>query len=257
MGDMSNICSFDDRVAVVTGAAGNIGKAIVRRLVAHGVKVAAFDVRPPDVERLFAAETSAGAVIRAYGVDVTDGCGVRQAVARVISDFGKIDILVNNAGVWEHRGTVGCQRFETVPPEEWRRLLDVDIGGVMNFTQAVLPHMLERGYGRIVNLGSIAGLVGKPGYGDYSAAKAAVIMLTKTSAMENAKRGITVNSVSPGMVAAGEIKKTPGTWMGHEGTADEMARAIVFLAADESGFLTGVDIPVDGGRVLGPHGDDM
>jgi len=127
----------------------------------------------------------------------------------------------------------------------------------MNFSQVFLPQMVERKYGRIVNLGSIAGEVGKPGYLDYSGAKAAVIRITQVMAMENAKRGITVNSVSPGMVAAGDVRQTPGTWIGREGTAFEMARAIVFLAADESGFITGVDLPVDGGRILGPHGDDM
>ena len=257
MNALSNICSFCDRVALVTGAGGNIGRSIVRMLAAHGVKVAAADIRKPDVERLFPDELGSGAAMRPYEMDVTDDASVAAAVSAAIDDFGHIDIMVNNAGVWEHRGTPGCHRFETVPPDEWRRLLDIDVGGVMRGMQAVLPHMLERGYGRIVNLGSIAGLVGKPGYSDYSAAKAAIIMLTKTVAMENAKRGVTVNSVSPGMVAAGEVKRTPGTWIGREGTADEMARAVVFLAADESGFITGVDIPVDGGRVLGPHGDDM
>ena len=117
--------------------------------------------------------------------------------------------------------------------------------------------MLERGYGRIVNTTSIAGEVGLPGYADYAAAKAGLIMFTKTLAMENAKKGITVNCVSPGMVARGEIVPEPGTWIGRKGGADEMARAMVFLAADESGFMTGVDIPVDGGRILGPHNCDM
>ena len=235
-----NICSFENRVALVTGAAGNIGSAVCRMLAAHGVKVAACDI--------------AGA---SYKMDVTDRESVRAAVAAVVADFGKIDILVNNAGVWEHRDVKGRQRFEEMDPAEWKRLLEIDIDGVFNVTQAVLPQMLKSGYGRIVNLTSIAGEAGLPGYADYATAKAGILMFTKTLAMENAKKNITVNCVSPGMVAVGEIGPAPGTWVGRTGSADEMARAIVFLVADESGFLTGVDIPVEGGRILGPHNCDM
>lgn len=122
--------------------------------------------------------------------------------------------------------------------------------------QAVVPHMAERKYGRIVNLGSIAGEVGLPGYADYAACKAAVIKLTETLAMENAKRGITVNSVSPGMISRNPGPNS-GTWLGRGGSADDIARAIVFLASDTSDYITGVDMPVDGGRILGPHNCDM
>ena len=104
---------------------------------------------------------------------------------------------------------------------------------------------------------SSAGEIGIGSILRIAAAKAGLIMFTKTLAMENAKKGITVNCVSPGMVARGEIVPEPGTWIGRKGGADDMARAIVFLAADESGFMTGVDIPVDGGRILGPHNCDM
>lgn len=254
---MTDIASFKDRVAVVTGAAGNIGRSVVRMFAERGVKVAATDFDKTRLETALADVIAAGGDVRCYGADVVDRAQVEALHEQVMADFGKVDILVNNAGVWENRHVIGCKRFETVPPEEWRRIFSVNIDGVMNFSQVFLPQMVERGYGRIVNVGSIAGEVGKPGYLDYSGAKAAVIRITQVMAMENAKRGITVNSVSPGMVAAGPVRKTPGTWVGHEGTADEMARVILFLAADESGFMVGVDIPVDGGRILGPHGDDM
>ena len=253
----SNLCTFKDRVALVTGAAGNIGFAVCRRLAAHGVRIAACDIDVAAVGSRLAPLVAGGADIRAYAMDVTSRDSVFAAVAAVKADFGKIDILVNNAGVWEHRDVQGRQRFEEMDPVEWKRLLDIDVDGVFHVTQAVLPELLENGYGRIVNLTSIAGEAGLPGYADYAAAKAGLIMLTKTLAMENAKKGITVNCVSPGMVAVGEPQPTPGTWIGRQGSADEMARAIVFLAADESGFITGVDIPVEGGRILGPHNCDM
>jgi len=112
--------------------------------------------------------------------------------------------------------------------------------------------MLERKYGRIINTTSIAGEVGLPGHADYSAAKAAILKFSETLAMENARFGITVNCMSPGMVARGEPEPCRGTWVGRKGGGDENARAIVFLAADESGFITGSDLPVEGGRKLGP-----
>lgn len=253
----SNLCSFKDRVALVTGAAGNIGFAVCRRLAAHGVKIAACDLKADAVAAKVAPLVAEGADVRAYAMDVTKRESVFAAVEAVKADFDKIDILVNNAGVWEHRDVPGRQRFEEMDPVEWKRLMDIDVDGVFHVTQAVLPEMLRNGYGRIVNLTSIAGEAGLPGYADYSTAKAGMITFTKTLAMENAKKGITVNCVSPGMVAVGEIGPTPGTWIGRTGSADEMARAITFLAADESGFITGVDIPVEGGRILGPHNCDM
>ena len=251
------IVSFSNRVAVVSGAAGNVGRSVVRMLAAHGVRVAATDFDAARTASALASVVEAGVCVKCYGADITDRAAVERLRDAVLADFGRVDILVNNAGVWENTDVKGCKRFETVPEKEWKRILDINVGGTMNMSQVFLPHLIDNGYGRIVNLGSIAGEVGKPGYADYSAAKAAVIRLTQVMAMENAKKGITVNSVSPGMVAAGSIKQTPGTWIGREGSADEMARAIVFLAADESGFITGADLPVDGGRILGPHGDNM
>ena len=252
-----DICSFENRVAVVTGAGGNIGLAVCRQLAGYGVRIAACDVDAKIVEERIADLKAAGVDIRAYSMDVLSRKAVFDAIAAILSDFGKIDIMINNAGVWNHRDVIGRQRFEEMDPVEWKRLLEIDLDGVFHCCQAILPHMIERGYGRIINTTSIAGEVGLPGYADYAAAKAGLIMFTKTLAMENAKKGITVNCVSPGMVARGEIVAEPGTWIGRKGGADEMARAMVFLAADESGFMTGVDIPVDGGRILGPHNCDM
>lgn len=250
------ILKFDDRVAVVTGAAGNIGLATCRMFCEAGVRVAATDISVAAVEERIASLKERGFDIRAYAQDVTDRGAVRETFGKIISDFGKIDILVNNAGAWEHRDVIGRQRFEEMPIEEIRRLVDINFYGVVHCLQAVVPHMAERRYGRIVNLGSIAGEVGLPGYADYAACKAAVIELTETLAMENAKRGITVNSVSPGMILK-SAGPHDGTWVGWSGSPDDIARAIVFLASDTASYMTGVDMPVDGGRVLGPHNCDM
>jgi len=255
--DYTNTSTFDNRVALVTGAAGNIGFATCRRLAAQGVRIAAADISAEKTAARMAELAGYGVEIRSYAMDVVNREDVFAVVKQVIADFGKIDIAVLNAGIWEHRDVIGRQRFEEMPYVEWKRLIEIDIDGMFHCSQAILPHMQANGYGRIVNTASIAGEVGLPGYADYSTAKAGVIALTRTLAMENAKKGITVNCISPGMVAVGEPIPEPGTWVGRKGAADEMARAIVFLAADESGFITGADLPVEGGRILGPHNCDM
>lgn len=246
----SNICHFSNRVAFVTGAAGNIGVALCRRLAAHGVSIAAADISIQTLsERL---SDIPNARIRFYQVDIRDRDSVNEAISDAINDFGHIDILFNNAGIWNHSDVKGVQRFEQMDYAQWTNLMRINLDGTMLCCQAVLPHMIANGYGRIVNTASISGEVGLPGYADYAAAKAGVIMFSKTLAMENAQHGITVNCVSPGMVAVGEPQPTDTTWIGRRGSSDEMARAMIFLAADESGFITGIDLPVEGGRTLGP-----
>ena len=249
--------SFNKRVAVITGAGGNIGRELCRQLGLAGVRIAATDVSLEAVERTAEEMRGLGIEIRAYQQDVTSAESVRESFKKIFADFGKVDILVNNAGVWCHTDH-SCRHFmETMPEEEWLRILHINLDGTFRCMQQVLPGMIERKFGRIVNLGSISGVCGLPGCADYSAAKAGVIMLTKVAAMENAKRGVTVNSVSPGMVAVGDVKENRGTWIGRSGAVSEIARAIVFLADDDSGYITGVDVPVDGGRVLGPHNMDI
>ena len=254
--DRRDVLRFDNRVAVVTGAAGNIGLATVRLFAEAGVRVAATDLSEELVRERTKDLVAAGYDVRAYAQDVTDREAVFATYERIVADFGKIDISVNNAGVWEHRDVIGRQYFEEMPVAEWQRLIDINLTGMVHCLQAVLPHMVARKYGRIVNLGSIAGEVGLPGYADYAACKAAVISLTTTLAMENAKRGITVNSVSPGMILKA-VGPHDGTWTGMSGSPYDIARAIVFLASDDAGYMTGVDMPVDGGRILGPHNCDM
>jgi 3-oxoacyl-[acyl-carrier protein] reductase len=249
--------NFANRTAVITGACGDIGRALCRQFAEAGVRVAATDVRADAVEKAASAWLQEGLNIQGYVLDVTSRESVESAIQEIERDFGKIDILVNNAGVWEHQKSQGPHHLEAMPEEEWIRIIEINLYGTIRCMQAVLPGMVARRYGRVVNISSIAGLVGLPGYADYSAAKAAITMLTKTAAMENAKRGITVNCVSPGMITGAPVGPNDGTWLGRDGAPDEVARAVVFLAADASSYITGVDLPVDGGRVLGPHGATM
>ena len=240
---------FEKRTAVVTGGAGEIGKALCRKLCEQGVAVALTDLVLDRAEEAVSSIRCDGFRIRAYEMNVESTESVRSAAEKILADFGQVDILVNNAGVWRP------SRFEETPEEKWSRTLNLNLTGTFRVTQAFLKQMMDHGYGRIINLGSIAGEVGLPGYCDYAAAKAGVIIMTKTLAMEMAKKNITVNCVSPGMVSPVR-KETKGTWIGRTGSGEEVADLIVFLASDDSSFVTGVDYTIDGGRILGPRFSD-
>lgn len=241
---------FDHRIAVVTGAAGRIGRSLAEKLCAEGVAVALADLAADKAETVAATLREKGGNARAYALDVQASESVKAMAEQVLADFGRVDILVNNAGVW-----LPSLLSET-SEEQWLRMIDINLNGTFRVTRAFLPSMLKNGYGRIIQLGSIAGEVGLPCYAGYSAAKAGVIMLTKVMAMELAKKNITVNCVSPGMIGE-SIKSTPYTWIGRTGLGEEVADLLLFLSSDDASFITGVDYTIDGGRILGPHGNDL
>ncbi len=241
---------FDHRIAVVTGAAGRIGRSLAEKLCAEGVAVALADLAADKAEAVAATLREKGGNARAYALDVQASESVKAMAEQVLADFGRVDILVNNAGVW-----LPSLLSET-SEEQWLRMIDINLNGTFRVTRAFLPSMLKNGYGRIIQLGSIAGEVGLPCYAGYSAAKAGVIMLTKVMAMELAKKNITVNCVSPGMIGE-STGTTPCTWIGRWGRGEEVADLLLFLASDDASFITGVDYTIDGGRILGPHGNDL
>lgn len=241
---------FDHRIAVVTGAAGRIGRALAEKLCAEGVAVALADLAADKAEAVAATLREKGGNARAYALDVQASESVKAMAEQVLADFGRVDILVNNAGVW-----LPSLLSET-SEEQWLRMIDINLNGTFRVTRAFLPSMLKNGYGRIIQLGSVAGEVGLPCYAGYSAAKAGVIMLTKVMAMELAKKNITVNCVSPGMIGE-STGTTPYTWIGRWGRGEEVADLLLFLASDDASFITGVDYTIDGGRILGPHGNDL
>jgi 2-hydroxycyclohexanecarboxyl-CoA dehydrogenase len=238
---------LEGRKALVTGGASGIGAAIAARLAAEGAEVWVGDVNAEGAERV--AGEVAG---HPLDLDVTDLESARAA----IDAAGTLDILVNNAGTDEFGF------FTHTTPEQWRKLLDINLLGVLNCTFAALPGMQEAGYGRIVSISSEAGRVGSKGSAVYSAAKGGIVAFMKAIARENARYGVTANSIAPGPIETpllmgakefGEIGERvietmkEGTQMKRLGQPEEVAAAVAFLASDDATFVTGETLGVSGG----------
>jgi NAD(P)-dependent dehydrogenase (short-subunit alcohol dehydrogenase family) len=240
-----------DKVAIVTGGGSGMGRAIAIEFARQGAKVMVADIDLGAAERV-AQEAAGGA--GAVRVDVTrkaDTLAMREAV---LQRFGRIDILVNNAGVRTIKG------FLEHSEEDWHRMLDVNLTGHFLCSQAVVPAMLAQGKGKIVNLASIAAHTGRPDRVAYCAAKAGVLGLTRATAMDLRGKNICVNVISPGSIATPLNAEAAGSstvdWGGQTiakrwGKPEEVAHAAVFLASDESDYITGNEIVVDGGWLVG------
>jgi 2-hydroxycyclohexanecarboxyl-CoA dehydrogenase len=248
-----------DRVALVTGGGGGIGRAIARALAADGRRVAAADLSE-DAARATVGElgTSGGRAIAVH-MDVTDAESVNAAVTRATDELGPVDILVNNAG-WDE-----LRPFLDTDEPFWDRVIDVNFKGCLRVTHAVLPGMVERGFGRVVNIGSDAGRVGSSLESVYSGAKGGVIAFTKTLAREVARNGVTANTVCPGPTRtpmlegiAGEGERgqklvdalTRAVPMRRLGEPEDVAAAVAFLASDAAGYVTGQTLSVSGGLTM-------
>ena len=237
--------TFENRSAVITGAAGRIGQAVAKQFAEHGVKLFLTDINMERLDSFAADLRQSGADVTTCFMDVSQLESITEASEEILSAAGRIDILVNNAGCWPKASALDTD------DEAWQSIINLNLHSVFRLSKLFGEKMKAQKYGRIINIGSIAGICGLPGHCAYSVAKAGVIMLTKTMAMELAKCGVTVNSVSPGLIQD-TARESSGTWLGYTGIGTDVANAITFLAADDSGYITGTDIPVDGGRVLGP-----
>lgn len=236
------------KIALVTGGTRGIGAAISLTLKNKGYKVAA-NYAGND-ER--AKEFSESSGIPVYKFDVSDFTQCEEGIKRVSSDLGgAVDILVNNAGITRD-GTL-----HRMDHENWQKVLDTNLGSCFNTSRIVIDSMRERGFGRIVNVGSINGQAGQYGQVNYAAAKSGIHGFTKALAQEGAAKGITVNAIAPGYVDTDMVRAVPenvlekiiaGIPVGRLGRAEDIARAVVFLVADDAGFITGSTMSVNGGQ---------
>ncbi len=240
------------RVVIVTGAASGIGAAITRRLSADGWIVVAADLDLDGATRLADEGAALNRTVRPFIVDVAIEQSVREMVGAVRAEFGRIDALVNNAGIagWS------APSWE-LPSGEWERVVGVNMSGTYYGCRAVIPHLLEAGWGRIVNVASIAGKEGNPNAVPYSASKAGVIGLTKAIAKEVATRGVLINCVTPAVIETPILEQltpehirymTSRIPMGRVGQPAEVAALVAWLVSDECSFTTGAVFDISGGR---------
>ncbi|HIE25374.1 MAG TPA: 3-oxoacyl-[acyl-carrier-protein] reductase [Anaerolineales bacterium] len=251
---MTGILSLEGRTALVTGGARGIGKAIAETLAERGAKVAVADLR------IDLAEETAKGISDNFGVeaialevDVANQASAKAMTKEAIEAFGKIDILVNNAGITRDGLVMRMKE------KDWDMVLDINLKGAFNCAQALARPMMKARYGRIINISSVSGVVGQAGQANYSSSKAGLIGLTKALAKEFGSRNITVNAIAPGFIETVLTKDLPEeirefslnlTPVGRFGKPEDVANAVAFLAAEESSFITGIVLNVDGGMVM-------
>jgi 3-oxoacyl-[acyl-carrier protein] reductase len=245
---------FENQNAIVTGAGRGIGHAIAVRLATEGARVACVSRSEENAKRTADELNSLRAdSAKHYAVDVADHAAVQKIGAQILEDFTKIDILVNNAGVTRD----GLAMRMSV--EDWDTVINTNLRGAFNFTQAIIRAMIKQRSGRIINITSVIGLIGNAGQTNYAASKAGLIGFTKSLARELASRNITVNAVAPGFITtdmtaglSDEIKKTIQSQipLGKAGTPEDVASTVAFLASAEANYITGQVVCVDGGMVM-------
>lgn len=245
--------SLNGRVAIVTGGAQGIGRAIAEMLAKHGADVAIADLDPSRAQDAVAAVKQLGRRAIAVKVNVADGGEAKAMVEQVVKELGKVDILVNNAGITRDGLLLRMRE------EDWNLVLQVNLTGTFNCTKAVLQPMTKQRYGRIVNIASIVGVMGNAGQANYAASKGAVIGFTKTVAREYASRSVTVNAVAPGFIDTAmtqglsqEVKDAlyKQIPLGRLGQPSDVAEAVRFLSSDEASYITGQVLHVNGGMLM-------
>jgi acetoacetyl-CoA reductase len=235
------------RVAIVTGGTRGIGRAISEALKADGFTVVANYAGNEEMARAFTGETG----IAAYKWDVGDHQACIEGCARVAGEVGPVDVLVNNAGITRD-ATLLRMSFE-----DWYDVMRINLGGCFNMAKGCFPGMKERGWGRIVNIGSINGQAGQYGQVNYAAAKSGIHGFTKALAQEGARFGITVNAIAPGYIDTDMVAAVPENVLekivaripvGRLGRAEEIARGVAFLCSEDAGFVTGSTMSINGGQ---------
>ncbi len=235
------------RLALVTGGTRGIGEAICLALRKEGYRVIANYGGNDEAAKAFSDRTG----IETRKFDVSNYAEVEQGIAAIVQEHGPIDILVNNAGIT--RDTT----IHKMTPEQWQAVIDTNLTSCFNLSRCVINTMRERGFGRIVNIGSINGQAGQYGQVNYAAAKSGIHGFTKALAQEGAAKGITVNAIAPGYIATDMVRAVPANVLekivaripvGRLGEAEEIARGVVFLVADEAGFITGSTLSINGGQ---------
>lgn len=250
----AEFCSMHGRVAVVTGAARGIGRAIAEKLASLGADVVIADMLNELAEKT-ASEISdlTKRKTLAIKVDVTNNQSSKEMIDQTLKQFGRVDILVNNAGITRDMLIVYLEE------SDWDAVLNVNLKGVFNCSKAVIRPMMKQRYGRIINISSVSGQAGQAGQTNYSASKAGVIGFTKALAREVASRQITVNAIAPGYIPSSLTNDQSDDWkksilaatpVGRMGKPEEIAAAVAFLASEEAAYITGQVLAVDGGMAM-------
>ncbi|MDD2601053.1 MAG: 3-oxoacyl-[acyl-carrier-protein] reductase [Kiritimatiellae bacterium] len=245
--------SFEGKVAVVTGAARGIGRAIAEDLADRGADVVVCDLRKEWLDESVAAVEAKGRKSLAVAVDVGDGDAVNACIKEVMEKFGRIDIMVNNAGITKDTLLI------RMSDQDWDDVMRVNLKGTFLFSRAVARPMMKQRSGAIVNIASIIGLIGNAGQANYAASKAGVIALTKSTAKELASRGVRANAIAPGFISSKMTdalsqdvrdQMLANIPMARFGEPEDIAKAVAFLASDEASYVTGQCLSVNGGMVM-------
>ena len=245
--------NLEGKVALVTGASRGIGAAIANRLAMAGAKVAInYNTSAEAAAAVMRTIDEAGGTAMLVDGDVSRQSDAENAVKRVVDNWGAIDILVNNAGINRDRLLLRMK------PEDFDAVLDVNLRGAFLCTRYVMPHLIKKRHGRVINMSSVVGLSGNPGQANYAAAKAGLVGFTKAVAREVASRNVTVNALAPGYITTGMVEDLSDEKrkqildripMGRFGSAEEVAETVVFLSSDGAGYITGQVITIDGGMI--------
>ena len=250
---MTEIDDNDQKVALVTGASRGLGKAIALRLARDGARVAVnYRTRDDEAAAVVDEITKSGGVARLWKTDISDGQAVRMMVKEIVKEWGRLDILVNNAGI------VRDTLLLRMPDEAWDDVLNTNLRGAYLCSKYALRPMMDAGWGRIINISSLAGVIGSAGQSNYSAAKGGLIAFTKSIAREAGPKGITANAIAPGFIVTEMTDSLPEETrdmilgripLGRFGTVEDIAELTAFLAGESAGYITAQVISVDGGII--------